>query len=332
MAEQLFDDVYRIKIPIPKNPLKYTNSYVIKSKDRSVIIDVGLGKKESYEIFMSEVESLKIDLNKAIFVITHMHADHCGLISDVSEDGSSVIFSYEDAPYIIPDDNSILFWKKEKEFAKKYGFPDELLDAAIMHHPGYLFAAKKPIKGKMVYADDGDIIEIGDRYLRVIKTPGHTKGHICLYDENNKVLFSGDHVLGNITPNISSFSGYLNPLSDYLKSLDKVYSLNVEAAFAGHRNPIYNFKERIDQLKQHHENRLKEIMEILRYGSFDAYHIASKMTWDISFPNWDAFPVSQKWFAHLEAVAHLEFLASQGIIIKKLGETDSNLVYFSKTL
>ena len=328
MAEQLLDDIYRLEIPIPKNPLKYTNSYVIKHGDGALIIDVGLGKRESYEIFMRETKEIGIDLNKTVFVITHMHADHCGLISDVSKKSSKVIFTKEDASFIIPNKNPELFWEIEKEFGRKYGFPEELLDDAIKRHPGYQFAPKKSIKGKIIFANNGDILKIGLRQLKIIKTPGHTKGHICLYDEANKLLFSGDHVLGNITPNISSFSKYPNPLTDYLKSLDKVYGLDVKVAFAGHRRPIYNFKERIQQIKKHHDERIREVLEVLKSGKFSAYQIASQITWDISFPNWDAFPVSQKWFAHQETVAHLEFLVSTGAVHRYVREENARKIYY----
>lgn len=327
MPEQLLDGLYRLKVPIPKNPLKFTNVYVLEGNNEWLIIDVGLGGEVSGEIFMKEISELDVNMERATFFLTHMHADHCGLIGDVARESSEILLSKEDLPYIFPVEDTETFWNREKEFSRIYGFPSDFLDDAVRHHPGYLFPPQKPKGSKITYVEDGDIIDMCGRKLKVVKTPGHTKGHICLYDADSLILFCGDHVLGNITPNISSMSTYINPLSDYLRSLDKIYNLDVKIAFAGHRNPIKDFRGRIDEIKEHHRLRTKETLEVLKDKKLNAYHIASKMTWDINFPNWDSFPSIQKWFAHLETVAHLEELLYNGKVRKELVEGNNGTVF-----
>jgi len=53
---------------------------------------------------------------------------------------------------------------------------------------------------------------------------------------------------------------------------------------------------------------LAEVLEILKSGPQSAYHVASRMTWDITCDSWEAFPVTQKWFATGEAISHLRYL------------------------
>ena len=159
---------------------------------------------------------------------------------------------------------------------------------------------------------DGDTISIGDYLFECIETPGHTEGHICLYEPSKKIFICGDHILVDITPNITLSAEERNPLKEYLMSLDKVYDLDVELVLPGHRSIFRDQKERIRELKQHHQTRLKEVISILGKGKQNAFQIASQMTWDIGYKSWDLFPPAQKWFAFGEALAHLKYLEEEG--------------------
>jgi glyoxylase-like metal-dependent hydrolase (beta-lactamase superfamily II) len=159
---------------------------------------------------------------------------------------------------------------------------------------------------------DDDVVRIGDYLFQCIETPGHTPGHICLYEPNKEILVCGDHILGDITPNITLSIGEWNPLKDYIRSLDKVYDLDVEFVLPGHRNIFRNQKERILELKQHHQARLAEVIFILGKGKQNAFQVASQMTWDIGYKAWDMIPPAQKLFAFGEALAHLKYLEEEG--------------------
>ncbi len=126
----------------------------------------------------------------------------------------------------------------------------------------------------------------------------------------------------DITPNIQCWSKIENPLRDYLESLDRIYTLDVELALPGHRSLFTNCNERIEELKVHHRHRAEEVLEILRHGPQHAYQIASQMTWDIEAKSWEEFPIAQKWFATGEAIAHLRYLEDNGLVSHKMvGET-----------
>ena len=162
------------------------------------------------------------------------------------------------------------------------------------------------------------MFNIGDYSLKVIETPGHTEGHVCLYDESKKLFFSGDHVLGDITPNIQAWTNDNDPLGNYIKSLKKVRELDVELCLPGHRNFIRDLKARIDELIEHHRIRANEVLEILEKSPNNAYDMASKMTWDIVAKTWDDLPAMQKWFATGEAIAHLRYLEDKNIIAREM--------------
>lgn len=294
-------------MPLPQNPLKSINSYIIKGK-RNLIIDTGMNRLECEEALKNALLKLNIDLSNTDFLITHMHADHSGLIGKLSTPQSSVYFTQEDAPYILGT-NWDGFWLQEAQYAKKYGFPIDALSNAIQKHPGYKYAFKGKLSAKVKFVEDGEVLNYDSFAFQCIKTPGHTKGIVCLYEPNLKLFFSSDHVLEDITPNISAAYENENPLKQYLDSLDKVYHLDVKTVLPGHRRIFFNLQKRIDELKKHHEERLNEVLSLLdQKVPKNPYEIASKMHWDIKYKNWEDFPFAQKWFAHSEAIAHLLYL------------------------
>jgi glyoxylase-like metal-dependent hydrolase (beta-lactamase superfamily II) len=161
-------------------------------------------------------------------------------------------------------------------------------------------------------AGDADKFSVGRYTFRAVSTPGHTRGHLCLYEPDVKVLISGDHVLDTITPNISGWWGGADPLGDFLGSLDKIAGYEAGLVLSSHRNAMTDHPRRVAELKAHHEARLREVMAILRDAGQTAYEVASRMHWNIDARRWSDFPIPQQWFATGEALSHLLFLAGVG--------------------
>lgn len=308
MADEIAKGLYRIVVPLPNSPLKDLNSYVIKGEERNLIIDTGFNRSVCYEAMRKGISELAIDLTRTDFMLTHMHADHTGLVARLATDSSRIFFSRIDSQ-VFDEDNS---WQPLIDFAEINGFPADELQKALNSHPGFKYSPeKKPV---FTLINDGDVIECGGYRLQCIATPGHTQGHICLYEAEKKIFFTGDHILFDITPHIESWAYTTNSLADYMASLDKVYNLPVDLVLPGHRNFQGNLKDRIDELKIHHRERADEVMEVLGDRMMNAYEIAGGMTWDIDCETWEDFPIAQKWFATGEAIAHLRYLESEGRI------------------
>jgi len=310
MCEEILPNLFRLKIPLPDSPLKYLNSYVIKGADRNLIIDTGLNRRECLEAMQAGLSTLGIDLKASDIFITHLHADHFGLVAKLATDTSHVYFSR-------PEKELIESWEGFGPmivYAGQNGFPEDELQAALDKHPGAKFGSEWIPEMKLL--EDGDEIRIGDYKFRCVVTPGHTLGHICLYEPDKKILVAGDHILIDITPNIQCWSDTQNPLKHYLASLEKVYSLKVDLTLPGHRRLIENHQTRIEELKRHHADRLTEVLSILMAGALNAFQVASQMTWDIDSESWDQFPVAQKWFATGEAISHLRYLEEEGQLVR----------------
>jgi glyoxylase-like metal-dependent hydrolase (beta-lactamase superfamily II) len=310
MCEEVLPGLFRNKIPLPDSPLKYLNSYIIKDSSRSLIVDTGLNRKECLDAMHKGLAALGIDLAQSDIFVTHLHADHFGLVSKLATDTTNILFSR-------PEKELMESWEgfgAMVDYAARSGFPENELEAALDKHPGAKYGADWIPELKIL--DDGDRIDVADYHFKCVTTPGHTLGHTCLYDQDKKILLAGDHILIDITPNIQCWSDTANPLKDYLASLDKVYQLPIDLVLPGHRRLIDDPKARIEELKKHHAHRLDEVLTILKKGPLSAFQMAAHMTWDIACESWDQFPVAQKWFALGEAISHLRYLEEDGRIVR----------------
>jgi glyoxylase-like metal-dependent hydrolase (beta-lactamase superfamily II) len=310
--EEIYQDLFRIKIPLPGSPLKYLNSYLIRSQDRNLIIDTGFNSKECYDAMMEGLNKLSINLNNTDIFVTHFHADHFSLIPKLKTPTTRIFFNRLEAELL----ENWQGFGAMLENADLNGFPGNKLQTALDAHPGSKFGVEWTPEAKIL--SQGQKLSCGDYTFDCIETPGHTMGHICLYEPDKKILISGDHVLNDITPNIQCWNEHDNPLKDYMASLEKIRNFDVDLVLPGHRRLFKDLNGRCLQLISHHKDRLDEICNILDKHPGTAYEVAGKMHWDIKADSWNDFPISQQWFATGEALSHLRYLERKEVIKKQL--------------
>lgn len=322
MINEIYSGIYSIDIPLPGNPLKNLNSYLIKGTERSLLIDTGFNMQECLDAMNRGLDEIGVDLNKTDIFLTHLHSDHTGLAGHLQRERCRVYMNEIDLDLIHKFKEEHYWTAAEKRFVK-LGFSEEELAENRQKNPAMIYLPSKEISYTGVR--DGDTIELNGWKLKCIHTPGHTPGHTCLYDEERKILFSGDHVIFTISPNITSWNTMEDSLGSYLESLDKISSMDIKRTFSAHRIHEGDVYKRIEELKEHHLHRLEEALSIVeKMGKADVYTITSQMKWSIRAKNWQDFPVAQKWFATGEANAHLEHLRLLG----KLKKTEENGVYY----
>ena len=181
---------------------------------------------------------------------------------------------------------------------------------------------------RFVNLADGEEMRYGPYRMRAVSTPGHTPGHQCLYLPDQRIMFYGDHVLMNSSPNMAPFPGEPDALGDYLESLEKVARLPVEFACMGHgfvdpRRQAERMAERVAWLRQHHQQRLDEIIACVReHPGIDGTELAKSITWNIPHERWEDIPIIQRWIIVCETLAHLDHLMRAGHL-RRVREDDA---------
>lgn len=111
---------------------------------------------------------------------------------------------------------------------------------------------------------DGEIIEEGGTALRVLHTPGHAADHVVFYWAAERVLFSGDLILGTGTVVLQARDG---ALEDYLASLERVAALDLAAVAPGHGPLITDPAMRVAEYIAHRRMREGQVLEALAGGA-----------------------------------------------------------------
>ncbi len=307
--ETLAPDIVKIAVPLPKSPLKITNSYFIRGDRRSLLIDTGFNHPLPAGALREAVEQLNIDMRRTDIFLTHLHSDHTGLCQTLATPQTRIFISHEDSTVVAGGKDSP-YWEGFTEFFRLTGLERAGYGLRVADHPGYAYAPEAADNYTTV--EDGHIFQIGRYTLRCLLTKGHTRGHLCLYEEEGKRLFAGDHILAKITPNITQFDFSHNALEEYLASLDLLASLDIAVAFPGHRVRIDDVRGRIEELKKHHQARLDEVRRIVGDEVVDTVAVTRRMRWSLSIDNWEDYPPAQKIFSAGEALAHLHHLSVKG--------------------
>jgi len=312
---QVLNGVHQIKIPAPGNASWTINAYVIEGSNGHILVDSGWDSQESLWALQEGIRAANLklrDIKKV--VITHIHPDHYGLSSKIKQIcGAQIAIHKIDADIVFPrykDFNELV--KKVTVLLQQNGVPiDELpqLKEASLWMNKYVTPATPDVK-----LEDGDRISSDSFEFEVLWTPGHSPGHVCLYEQDRKFIITGDHILYDTIPHVgfNPQSGD-NPLDDYIASLEKLERLKVHFILPGH-GPVFNaLGLRIEKILLHHEERKRAIMQSLHNGLKTAYEIAQQIPWMVNggvtafrdLPAWD------KRMAITEAIAHLKLLIKE---------------------
>lgn len=228
-----------------------THCYLLCGVKNALLIDTGLGVANIKKV----VDSLT--LLPVLVVTTHIHWDHIGghkyfeniAVHEAEKDWLSIKFP-------IP-----LQAVKHNLVCKPCDFP---LDFSIDSY-------QLPKISPQQILHDGDCLDLGERKITVIHTPGHSPGHCCFYEPERKYLYSGDLI----------YSGCLDafyPTTDpqlFWQSVKKIQHLDVERVLPAHHqlnipvNIINRIEKAFSQLAK--EGRLEQGNGIFNFADFQIH-------------------------------------------------------------
>lgn len=314
MIEQVAEAVWRIGVALPGNPLGELNSYFIRGEQRDLLIDTGFRREECRKELEDGLQALHSDRDRLDVFVTHCHSDHGGLANDIVGKNGHIYMSLTDLAQFREMVYGDFHAKRCRRFSKE-GFDPSLLDEAYSSNPARIMAARE-ITEQYVGLGPGARISLGSCELEVLMMPGHSPGNTMLWEEKRRIMFTGDHILYDITPNITLWDDETDFLGLYLNSLREAASYPVVRSFPGHRKSG-DYHKRIAELLDHHDQRLEEVLDIVRARpGLTAYEIASHMRWNFHADRWEKAQAAQKWFATGECLAHLEHLRRMDLVIK----------------
>jgi len=306
----------KLPVPIPNNQLADVNVYLIQGENDWMLVDTGWNTEEAFDALEKQVREIGISFEDVSrIIITHFHADHYGLTGRLKQLSKATIALHQverdliDSRYI--DMDNLL--AEIAQWLRLHGVPERKLPRLQKASLG----ARKFVLPALpeIALRGGEKFAHGSFNFEVLWTPGHSPGHICLYEPRKRILLSGDHILPTIFPNVGLHpqSGD-NPLGDYLRSLEAIERLEVDLVLPAHEHVFAGLGQRIEELHRHHQERRAAIINVLLKGAKTAYEISLEIPWIINgvTMSFEELTPLDKRLAVMSALAHLEPLRAEG--------------------
>ncbi|QOS69633.1 MBL fold metallo-hydrolase [Eggerthella guodeyinii] len=315
-------DVFEVRVPFENISTSDTNCFIVQDGDDALVIDTGAPSDEGCAILDAALDELGVDRARLRFFLTHLHLDHAGLVDRVALPGAKLYVSPVDFEAVRASRAASSYDAARRAFVAEGVSPSDASGYARYAVEPRLFDASRLT---LVPSCEGDVVEVGRWRLRVVETPGHTPGHLALYEPESRILFGGDHVLFVISPSIALFPGADDGLQAYLDSLAKVRRLGVKRLFVSHGDERDDFDARIDWLAAHHLERLEETRGIVSaQPGLTGEEVIRAIKWNVPFDTWGEISFVQRWCIVTEGVVILNHLVDRGLVRREPDEAGVN--------
>ena len=260
----------KIRRVIARNPSNFTftgtGTYLVGNATDVAVIDPGPDLPEHRTALLRAIEGQKV---RAI-VITHCHSDHVGLAAWLREEtgAPTVAWKPHGAVGQLDNDDDIKVMQslapppkteeekeKEREIARAAGLdPDDL---EIRESVDLEFEPD-------VRVGDGEVAAHGDGWTLIgIHTPGHTSNHMCVAFEEEKALFTGDHIMGWSTTVVSPPDG---DMRDYMASVKKLQLRDDKILWPTHGSPVTDPQPFLRAYYEHRLGREAQVLACVAQG------------------------------------------------------------------
>lgn len=305
-VEEAAEGVWAIPVPFPWNPVKFTYSYLVESPSGAVLLDPGAAEPGSRAALDAAFAELDFDPSRLVgIVVSHYHVDHWSLADSLAADtGAWVALSRDEWAWMERlQDEELQPAAIERRLRQDWGVSAEAAAAiAATDDYGEYRAYARPDR----LLAHGERLPLEGRDISVLLTPGHTPGHICLFDRDRRLLFSGDHLLPGITSNVSlNPFGHVDPLGAFLDGLELIEGLGVRQVLPAHEYRFAGAEERIERLREKVDERLDELRALGAQGEGSVWEVAQLLSW--SRP-WAGFTPQSQRLALGETAAYLRHL------------------------
>jgi glyoxylase-like metal-dependent hydrolase (beta-lactamase superfamily II) len=307
---EVADGVFELRLPIPFED-GLVNVFLFTDGDEADLLDCGMNSDDSVAAINLALAALGAKRLRKL-VVTHIHPDHYGAAGTFAGKGLADLYIHRlEVPLVHPRYVELEHLVSEvRTYLLVNGVPAD--DAEEISNSQRALSEVVKTAEPSVQLDGAELLQLGRRQLRVEWTPGHSPGHICLYDREESLLFAGDTLLPDVSPNIGLHpQSTPDPLHEYLDGLRRLAAYEPKVILPAHGRPFTGAPARVKVLESHHRRRLDQIVEIVGRGK--------ALGWEVALELWgprDHF--YEKRLALQEALAHLQALAVDGRVEKSV--------------
>ncbi|QXZ10357.1 MBL fold metallo-hydrolase [Comamonas sp. Y33R10-2] len=313
-----------LRMPMPMT-LDHINVYLLRDGEGWAVVDTGLGIPRTFELWEQIFTEKLAGQPLTRLICTHCHYDHAGAAHWLQERFDvPLLMTYGEFMMLRslmgppPDPMP----QSHCDFYAKAGVTDEELGVMVSAMRKDPFMPKHPHSYQRIRP--GEVLQIGERKWRVVLGEGHSPEHACLYNEAEGILLAGDQVLPRITSNVmvTPIEPEGNPLKYWMDSLHRLRELPANTlVLPSHQGVFYGLHERLDQVREHHEQQFDLIKEhLLEVGKASAAELMV-----VLFPRLRG-PID-RLMALGETIAHLNLLKHAGVLLRQSGT--GKIEYFS---
>jgi glyoxylase-like metal-dependent hydrolase (beta-lactamase superfamily II) len=308
-----------VRMPLPF-ALNHINLWVLDDELEGnscwTVVDAGVHIPAIQEAWRSLWQGQMSGKPLGRMLVTHMHPDHVGnaqwLIEHFSESQqpARLWMSAGDfmAATLACQSTTGYGGERAANYFRAHGLSDKASLSKIRERGDYFASMVPQMPAAYRRLQEGMVVSIGGHDWRCIAGFGHAPEHMALYCEAQGVLISGDMLLPKISTNVSvtDMEPEADALGQFLDSLKRYEELPPETlVLPSHGHPFIGIHARVQQLRDHHEDRLNEIREVCARQPSTAAEMLPLL-----FKR--ALDLHQTTFAMGEAVAHLNYLWHRG--------------------
>ena len=293
--------VFELRLPIPFED-GLVNVFLFVDGAEADLLDCGMNSDESVAEIKQAMTHLGAKRLRRL-VVTHIHPDHYGAAGSLAGEAMADLYIHRlEVPLVHPRYVELEQLVKEvRTYLLVNGVPED--ESEVLSNSQRALSQVVKTAEPSVQLDGAESLPMGRRHLRVEWTPGHSPGHICLYDQQDELLFAGDTLLPDLSPNIGLHpQSTPDPLHEYLDGLRRLAAYEPKLILQSHGRPFADAQARVNVLEAHHKRRLDQIVEIVGQGKETGWEVALEL-WG---PRENFY---EKRLALQEALAHLQALA-----------------------
>lgn len=314
------EGIGRLALPLGIHGVPTVSAYLLHGDDGDTLIDCGIAVSaddapldaDGTAVLSSALAAAGSSVDRLQrLVVTHAHIDHFGLAGELIRRSGGELWMHR---------------RTELDLAK-YADPEEAIDRRTLmlaDHGLYGPELSETAEGlrdwlpvmpsigrPSTFLEGGESFTVSSRTWQVVHTPGHSPGHICLWNAAERLLCSGDHLLQIVSPPVTFERGFdPDPMGAYLESLDRVRALEPELTLPGHGAPFADGARRAETIANGKRRRLQQVRELVAARARTVPELLVDLFGKVSFTG------SQRHFLLAEILAYLAYHEVRGTAVR----------------